>query len=139
MATFQELTAQYLSGLGISIQPDEIPDEQTAHAAIQFIADWSNTVDDRTWMVIKMAGGEVADGMWHAGLLEHWQGLYNVLKENPSGTMKDTLENVRTCIIHASQELPNQGGGLAGDGTGVDSIPNAAGDEGSESDSEQNQ
>jgi hypothetical protein len=138
MATFSELAAQNLQGFGFAVDASEIPDHDVATYEINAVAEWIGALDDRTRMVITYAGGEVADGMWQAGFFQQFPKLYELARASDFGSMYETMRNIHTCLLHAEAQLADQPGGLAGDGSGVDSIP-GAGDEGSESESEQNQ
>jgi hypothetical protein len=121
MATFQELAAQYLAGFGFQITAEEVEAQDIVVEVSNEIARWQQSVDDRTWSVLQFGGGELADGMWHAGFFERWPKLYELVKSNVSGSWRDTIMNINTCLQHAIQEAADQPAGLAG-GTGIDDV-----------------
>jgi hypothetical protein len=119
VTTFQEFAAANLANFGYSVPADDIPDWETVRDTLYAITAWTDSVDDRTWGIIR--GADISDGLWYEGFLEHWPGLYDLLKGNPSGTFIDTYQNVASCVRRAHEEFLDQPGGLAG-GTGIEDV-----------------
>jgi len=83
------------------------------------ITEWTNSVDDRTWGIIRTA--DLSDGLWYEGYFESWPQAYQLFNGNPSGTYVDTKKNIITCLEHAKQQADDEPAGLAG-GTGINEV-----------------
>jgi hypothetical protein len=114
--TFQEFAAENLAGFGFSITAADIPEYQTTVDCMNKITEWTNSVDDRTWGIIRSA--DLSDGLWYEGYFESWPQAYQLFNGNPSGTYVDTKKNIITCLEHAKQQADDEPAGLAG-GTGI--------------------
>ena len=117
--TFQDFCAENLAQFGMSMAVSDIPDYDTVRAVMTKILQWTTTVDDVTWTIIR--GADLSDGLWYAGFFESWPGLYQLYKGNSAGTYVDTQNNIVTCIDHAHHQAADEPTGLAG-GTGIDDV-----------------
>ena len=114
--TFQDFASENLAGFGFSIAPADIPEYAVTVEVINGLTTWANSVDDRTWGIIR--GADLADGLWYEGFFQQWEQLYSLFKGNLSGTYIDTQKNISTCLEHAHLQEQDQPAGLAG-GTGI--------------------
>src|SRR5205085_9118562 len=108
--TFQDFCSENLTSFNMTMAPSDIPDYDTVKAVLMKSLQWTTTVDDTTWGIIR--GADLADGLWYEGFFEGWPGLYQLYKGNPSGTYVDTQNNIVTCVEHARHQAADEPTGL---------------------------
>jgi len=98
--TFQERAAENLSYFGWTIEPSQIPENETCIAAIRSLQEWWNPLDERTKNIVGTL--DLADALWNAGELSKWPDLYYLISGNNFGTFKDTMNDVIAALERAA-------------------------------------
>jgi len=120
--TFQDFAAENLQGFGWQITAEDIPEWETAFGTVQRLHDWWGRLDNTTQSIIGEL--DIAGGVWNAGLLNDWPGLYGLMAGNRFGDFAHTMTDIVTALNRAHHQAEDEPPGLAG-GTGIDDVVNA--------------
>lgn len=104
--TFQQFAAENLAAFGFAVTAEEIPEWDAARDTLNAITLWADSVDERTWEIIRWA--DLSEGLWR-------------VKANIGGTFADTKRDISSAVERAHNQLDEQPSGLP-DGTGVSDV-----------------
>lgn len=99
MTTFQELFAENLAAFGWSVDPSEIPDADAVNTQLHWLSDWWVGLDETTKDILRPV--DLSQGLWQAGKLNDWPGVYDLLSGNAFGQFTSTHNNVISCFVRA--------------------------------------
>ncbi len=102
---FKILAVEALAGFGITATVDDIADVYSIGTVIQRIATWWNALDQFTRELI--GGYDLTEGLWNAGWMYEWPGLYTLMSGNPLGRFGMSLDDVLLSIRNAHQRAPD--------------------------------
>lgn len=102
---FKQLAVEALAGFGWTLTVDDIPDFDSVMAVFNRIVPWWNGLDQFTRDLI--SGFDLADGLWNAGWMYEWPGMYTLVSGNPFGRFNDTLNDVLFAFRNAKDRAPD--------------------------------
>lgn len=102
---FKELAVEALGGFGWTVTVDEIPDYDSVMTVFNRLLTWWNGIDQFTRDLISEF--DLADGLWNAGWMYEWPGLYSLVAGNPFGRFNNTLNDVMFSIGNAKERAPD--------------------------------
>ena len=97
---FKELAVEALGGFGWTVTVDDLPDYDSAYTVLQRLNQWWLTLDQFTRDLI--SGFDLADGLWNAGWMYEWPGLYHLISGNPFGRFNDTMNDIVSSLQSAN-------------------------------------
>ena len=102
---FKQLAVETLGGFGWTVTVDEIPDFDSAMAVFNRIYSWWKELDQFTRDLINEF--DIADGLWRAGWMYEWPGMYTLVSGNPFGRFSDTMNDVLMSLRNAHDRAPD--------------------------------
>ena len=113
--TFQEFFSDNLSEFGWSLDSADIPDWNTYVDAMVRLAQWWDSLDDRSRDILRTA--DFSQGLSDQGYFSTFPGLYTLLAGNPMGNFDKNLSDIVACGRRAHYQVDEQ----------VDEVSNVAG------------
>ncbi len=102
---FKQLAVEALAGFGWTVTVDDIPDFDSAYAVLRRLNEWWLGLDQFTRDLI--SGFDLADGLWNAGWMYEWPGLYHLITGNPFGRFNDTMNDIVSSLQSAHNRAPD--------------------------------
>ncbi len=102
---FKLLAVETLGGFGWTLTVDDIPDFDSVMVVFNRILPWWNGLDQFTRDLI--SDFDLAEGLWNAGWMNEWPGMYTLVSGNPFGRFNDTLNDVLLSLRNAHDRAPD--------------------------------
>jgi hypothetical protein len=102
---FKQLAVEALGGFGWTISVDDIPSYEDTMTVIRRLGTWWNGIDQFTRDLIR--DFDLADGLWNAGWMYEWPGLYSLMAGNPFGRFNDTINDISESLQNAHGRAPD--------------------------------
>ena len=102
---FKQLFVEALAGFGWTVTVDDLPDYDSAYAVLRRLNDWWLGLDQFTRDLISEF--DLADGLWNAGWMNEWPGLYHLISGNAFGRFNDTMNDIVSSLQSAQNRAPD--------------------------------
>ncbi len=102
---FKQLAVEALAGFGWTVTVEDLPDYDNAYAVLRRLNEWWLGLDQFTRDLI--SGFDLADGLWNAGWMYEWPGLYHLISGNPFGRFNDTMNDIVSSLQSAQNRAPD--------------------------------
>ena len=102
---FKQLAVEALGGFGWTVTVDDLPDYDSCYAVLQRLNQWWVGLDQFTRDLI--SGFDLADGLWNAGWMYEWPGLYHLISGNTFGRFNDTMNDIVSSLQSAHNRAPD--------------------------------
>ena len=102
---FKQLSVEALGGFGWTIAPEDIPDFDSIMAVFNRMLPWWKGLDQFTRDLI--SDFDLADGLWNAGWMYEWPGLYALMSGYPFGRFNDSLNDILMSLRNAKERAPD--------------------------------
>ena len=98
---FKLLAVENLKGFQLTLTVDDIPSYDSTSLVCNRIVEWWNGLDQFTRGVI--SDFDLSDGLWNAGSMYEWPGLYVLMHGNPYGRFSNILSDIILCMRNANE------------------------------------
>ena len=102
---FKQLFVEDMGGFGWTVAPEDIPDFDSIVAVFNRILPWWNGLDQFTCDLI--TDFDLADGLWNAGWMYEWPGLYQLMSGYPFSRFNSSMNDILMSATNAHERAPD--------------------------------